>query len=105
MTSYGPLRKQGAATSSACGACIVGSYCPLGTIAPYACPVGTYRAQTSGAALADCTTCDANSYCPTAGAATPTACPTFTVSAPGSQCPPHPIVACTFMSSCFRRGA
>ena len=85
------LASKGAATSAACVACTVGSYCPLGTIAPYACPVGTYRGQGSGTALEDCSTCDANSYCPTAGAATPTPCPIYTVSSPGLQCstPPH----------------
>ena len=44
--------------------CHAGFYCPAGTSLMIPCPIGTYRANTLGETLSDCTPCDPGQYCP-----------------------------------------
>ena len=50
--------------SGAAQTCYAGAYCPLGATLPTPCPPGTYRANTGGAARADCLKCTAGYPCP-----------------------------------------
>ena len=54
-------------STSAPTACVAGKYCPTGTVTPYYCPQGTFRASTGATVVGDCTPCTAGSYCLTIG--------------------------------------
>jgi hypothetical protein len=67
-------------SSSECTICPVGYYCLSGSIAPVACPAGTYSSRISVVALADgasrgCIACPAGYYCANSPTFEPVACP------------------------------
>lgn len=45
------------------GKCPKGYYCPLGTVAPLPCPIGTYSDTEQNDDVADCLPCTAGHYC------------------------------------------
>ena len=47
--------------------CKAGYYCPEGTKAPIACPIGTYRSSPGGTSKSSCTPCDVGRICPSRG--------------------------------------
>jgi hypothetical protein len=47
--------------------CFSGSYCPMGTTTPVACPAGTFGATTGLRNVTECTPCTAGFYCQTPG--------------------------------------
>lgn len=68
--------------------CPCGTYCPQGSLAPTACPLGTYSAALGANSVASCLTCVSGSYCPP-GSCSMTSCPC------GSFCPTHAVIKTT----------
>lgn len=54
--------------------CTAGYYCPEGTVAPQACPPGTYSSATTATALSDCQQCTTGYYCLEGASGTTAAC-------------------------------
>ncbi|MDR3742451.1 MAG: SMC family ATPase [Terracidiphilus sp.] len=73
----------GTSATSSPTACTAGYFCPTGTVTPYYCKEGTYRATTGATAESDCTPCDAGYYCSSLGQ---TAVDTTNVCAAGFYC-------------------
>jgi hypothetical protein len=76
--------------------CTLGAYCPLGTITPVPCPVGTFGNTTDLADASNCLVCPAGSYCNITGATASSgpcaagfACPrnSSTPAPAGHECP------------------
>ena len=47
---------------TSCVNCVIGSYCPQGSVSPTPCPVGKYSISTDAASAGSCTTCAAGTY-------------------------------------------
>ena len=64
----------GQSDASACISCILGNYCPSGSIVPTQCPSGTYNPNNSSAILQNCLPCPLGKSCPSLGTVTPNTC-------------------------------
>ncbi|GIQ87851.1 hypothetical protein KIPB_009982, partial [Kipferlia bialata] len=58
-----PAGKYCAGATSVPADCPEGYYCPVGSPDPEPCPIGTYGTSTGLKKVAECTSCDAGSYC------------------------------------------
>ena len=64
---------QGQEGGTACTACEVGHYCPVGAVAPDSCPGGTFSNATNASSEAHCILCPLGHHCPR-GSSTPRPC-------------------------------
>ncbi|OQR94999.1 hypothetical protein ACHHYP_00649 [Achlya hypogyna] len=84
----------GSITGSQCLPCVVGSYCPQGSVSPTPCPAGRYNPSTKASGLYECLLCPQGWSCPHVGQIAYTDrcspgyyCPVGTVAATSYPCP------------------